>query len=350
VAGQASPQDLETLFQLIYLAFTAPRRDEGVFASFRTQLAEQLEHQDVDPHAVFAERRQVVLFGNHPRRRPLVPGDEKKVSLDRALDFYRARFANAANFTFVIVGSVHLDTLAPLVTRYLGALPARPGHHETWRDLHIRPVSGVHKFEVKKGHEPQSTVGLTFSGTQRYSEAEDQVMSSLIETVSIRLREVLREGMSGTYNVHVSGDLQRRPDQRFSTNISFGCAPENLDSLVAATFHELDEAKAGKLAAIYTEKVRPAQDRAFDQGLTTNPFWLEELAERYEFGEDPLAIPHERTIIDAVTPAQVQQAAARYFDQKSYLLGVLRPEAPAVSERKGRTPPRVAAPAATPAP
>jgi zinc protease len=332
---------METMLQLLYIEFTAPRRDEGVFAAFRSQLGEQLAHRDVDPHAAFAERRQIVLFGNHPRRRPLQRGDEKKISLDRALEFYKARFANAANFTFVIVGSVKPETLGPLVAKYLGALPAHPGQHQTWRDLHVRPVAGVHKFEVQKGVEPQSLVGITFTGVQKWSADQDRLLSGLLETVGIRLREVLREGMSGTYNVHVGGDLQRRPAQLFETDISFGCAPENLDSLVTATFRELEQAKTGKLSSIFVEKVQPAQRRAFEQGLTTNAFWLEELSDHYQYGDDPAEIPNERARIDAVTPAQIQEAAGRYFDPKRYVMGVLRPvPAPVTSERKGRTPVR----------
>jgi zinc protease len=210
--GKASPQDLETLFQLVYLAFTAPRRDEGAFAAFRAQLADQLAHRDVDPESVFADRRQQVLYANHPRRRPLDPGDEKQVSLDRVMEIYRARFANAADFTFVIAGSAQAETLAPLVAKYLGALPSRPGSHETWRDLGVRPVAGVQRFEVKKGVEPKSEVNLTFTGSERWTREEDHLLESLIEALGIRLREVLREGMSGVYNVGVSAPGV--PDQR----------------------------------------------------------------------------------------------------------------------------------------
>jgi zinc protease len=345
VVGQASPQDLETLMQLVYLSFTAPRRDEGVFAAFRTQMVESIAHRDADPHAVFAEKRQQVIYGEQLRRRPLRPGDDKRVSLDKALAIYKARFANAADFTFLFVGNVKPETLAPMVAQYLGALPSKPGHHETWKDLHIRPVSGVHKFEVKKGLEPQSVVGLTFMGPQPWTREEDQAMDALTEAVGIRLREVLREGMSGTYNVRVSGGLQRQPDQRFNVGISFGCAPENVDSLVAATFHELDEAKTGKLAPTYLSKVRTAEHGALQQAMHTNAFWLRELIDHLRYGTDPSVILRQNELIDSITPEKLQEAAARYFDQKRYVLGVLRPETPAISSKKESPAPLAPSPA-----
>jgi zinc protease len=301
----------------------------------------------VEPHAAFADRRQIVLYGNHPRRRPLEPGDEKKLSLDKILDIYRARFANAADFTFVFVGSVTPEKLGPLLVRYLGALPARPGRHETWRDLKIRPVEGVHKFEVRKGVEPQSVVGLTFTGQQRWSREEDHVMDSLVEAMGIRLREVLREGMSGTYNVNVGGDLIRRPQQQYQTTISFGCAPENVESLLAATFHELDTARTSVPAPL-VDKVRAAQRRTLEQRLRSNSFWLGELVEHLRYDDDPALILRQGELIDALTAPRLEDAARRYFDQRQYVLGTLQPATPAVSSGTRKT--SAAQPAATAAP
>jgi zinc protease len=347
ILGKASPQDLETMLQLVYLAFTAPRRDDGVFAAFRTQLQEQLAHRDVDPDAVFADRRQEVLYANHPRRRPLEPGDEKRVSLDRVMEIYRARFANAADFTFVITGSARTDTLGPLVAKYLGALPSRPGSHETWRDVGVRPVAGIQRFEVKKGVEPKSDVSLTFTGAQRWTRREDHLLDSLVEALGIRLREVLREGMSGVYNVGVTGDLQRRPREEFQTSVAFGCAPENVDGLVAATLHELDEARRGKLAPAYADKVRAAQRRALEQSQRNNGYWLGQLVDHYRYGTDPTLILREGELIEDVTPARLAEAAARYFSDKRYVMGVLRPASPAVSSTAapGKRPSPAPAPA-----
>jgi zinc protease len=337
VLAEASPDDLQTLFELVYLAFTAPRRDERVFAAFQAQLADQLAHRTADPEEAFSDRRLAVLFGGHPRRHPLQPGDEKRIALDRVLDIYRGRFANAADFTFVLVGNVQPNTLAPLVSRYLGALPAR-GAHERWKDRGVRPVAGVHRFEVRQGIEPKSLVDLVFTGPERWSREEDQRLRSLIEVLGIRLREVLREGMSGTYSVGVTGDLQRRPDQEYRAEITFGCAPQNVEPLVGATFAELEALRAGKLPAGYLEKVQAAQRRALEQATTTNGYWLGHLVEHYQYGTDPTLILHERELIDGVTEGGLEQTAQRVFDQHRYVLGLLQPQRSAVSAGPGAAP------------
>jgi zinc protease len=331
VLGRASPQDLDTMMELVYLSFTAPRRDEGVFSAFKAQLSDQLARRDADPQSAFADRRQTVVYDHTLRRRPLRAGDEEQVKLDRVLEVYRQRFANAADFTFVFVGSFKPEQLAPLVTRYLASLPGHPAPPEQWRDLGIRPAGGVKSFEVRKGREPRSLVDLTFTGPARWSREEAHALRSVVDVLEIRLREVLREDLSGTYSVGVSGDLQRRPDQEYQTEVGFGCAPEKVQSLIAATNRELDAARAGKIAPSYLEKVQAAQRRSLEGSLVTNSFWLTHLMTSYEFGTNPALILHGQDLIDSLSVPRLQQAAARYFDPHRLVTGVLRPEEPSLS-------------------
>ena len=73
------------------------------------------------------------------------------MNLDKSFAFYKDRFADASDFTFVIVGSFDLPTIKPLVERYLGSLPSLH-RKETGRDVGIRPPTGVVEKEVRQGH------------------------------------------------------------------------------------------------------------------------------------------------------------------------------------------------------
>ena len=79
-------------------------------------------------------RSLAALSGNSPRLRPETPATVDQWDLAKSLAFYKARFADASNFTFVFVGSFTPDTIRPLVETYLASLPATHAH-ETWRDL-----------------------------------------------------------------------------------------------------------------------------------------------------------------------------------------------------------------------
>jgi zinc protease len=326
VLGRASPQDLDTLMELTYLAFTAPRRDEQVFAAFKAALGDQLARRDADPQSAFADRRQLTLYGDRLRRRPLRAGDENAVNLDRVLEVYRSRFANAADFTFIFVGSFTPEKLAPLVTRYLAALPAHAAPPEHWRDLGLRPVSGVHRFEVRKGREPRSSVDLTFTGPATWSRKDAHALRSLVDVLEIRLREVLREDLSGTYGVGVSGDLQRRPAEEYQSEVNFGCAPEKVEALLAAATKEIEAARAGQIAQVNIEKVQAAQRRERESNLVTNSFWLSHLMTTYQWDMNPALILHGDQLTDRLSVPVLQDAAKRFFDPKRVVTGVLRPE------------------------
>ena len=237
VRGSASPKDLETLLQLVHLSFTAPRRDEQAYAAFMAEVREQTVRRTADPNVVFWDRWQTVYYSNHPRRRPPDLKQLEEVSLDRALQAYKQRFADASDFTFVFVGKTEPEQLQPLVERYLGSLPARKGGKgERWKDVGARPPSGVKRFEVRSGVDQKSTVSLEFTGRARFTHPDERLAWSVAEAFALRLRDVLREDLGATYNVSVTGDLFRRPYERREAQIVFTCAPENVPRLLDAVY------------------------------------------------------------------------------------------------------------------
>jgi zinc protease len=324
--GQASPDDLETLFQLVYLTATAPRKDEALFAAFREQLAEQLERRLAEPEAEFADKWQLTYYKNHPRRRPPDVGLAKRLSLDTMMRIYRERFADLGDATFVLVGRIDLAKLRPLVEQYLATLPTKR-RKETFRDIGVRPIGGVHKFTVARGQEPKSQVRMTFNGTATFSSVEEHRLESLGETLSIRLREKLREELGGTYSVSVGGHLVRKPRQVFRSEVHFNCAPENVTKLVDAVKAEIATAKAKGPPPENIEKVKIAQNRSLEQSLRSNGYWMGEIVNRARYNEDPRLILEQKKLIDGLDAKGLQQAAKHYFPDDRVLFGLLEPAA-----------------------
>ena len=151
------------MFQLIYLTFTAPRADPVAFRVLTEQLKVALANRQAQPDAVFNEALDAALSQNHPRAQPLTPARVDQMNLDKSLAFYKDRFADASDFTFVFVGSFDLATMKPLVERYLGSLPALR-RSETAKDVGMRPPAGVVERQVRSGIDPKSQVSIVFTG------------------------------------------------------------------------------------------------------------------------------------------------------------------------------------------
>ena len=65
MSGSASPQDLETMFQLVWLYFTAPREDETAYQAFLAQFRAMLENRGASPMAAFADTFSVTMTQGH---------------------------------------------------------------------------------------------------------------------------------------------------------------------------------------------------------------------------------------------------------------------------------------------
>jgi zinc protease len=324
VFGTASPSDLETLFQLLHLSFTAPRKDETALAAWRSREIESVKNRRLSPETTFAEDLQIFSTQNHPRRRPTTPETLSKLDWEKSIAFYKERLGDASGFTFVFVGNVELGTLKPLVETYLGSLPAK-GRKETWRDPKVTWPAGTQTKTVTKGTEPKSSVRLTFHGVERWSRDTENDMRMLGEVLSMRLREVLREDMGGVYGVRAGGSIIRRPHPEYTFGVSFGCAPENVDKLTKAVFDEIKTLQEKGIGDDYITKVKELRRRAHETNLKDNAFWGRELETAYTFGDDPKLIPDITAMTEKVSSDRVKTAAKKYLG-KEYVLGVLKPE------------------------
>src|SRR5258707_11542576 len=112
---------------------------------------------------VFDQAMDSALSKNSLRRQPETPATVDKWDLAKSLAFYKARFADASNFTFVFVGSFTPDMLKPFVETYVASLPATRAR-ETWRDAGIALPTGVVEKTIEKGIAPKSEVTIILSG------------------------------------------------------------------------------------------------------------------------------------------------------------------------------------------
>jgi zinc protease len=325
VRASASPTDAETMFQLVYLSFTAPRRDEEAFHSWRERVRGAIENRLARPETVFADRLELALAQGHFRRQPESVERLEQVDLDTALSVYRERFADAGDFTFVVVGNFAPETIRPWVVTYLGGL-ASTGREERERDVGVRTPDSVERVEVRRGLEPKGRVRVVFTGPAAWSREDEHDLQSLAAALRIRLREVLREDLGGTYGVDVGGGISRRPREEYVFSIGFGCDPENHETLVRRLFDEIETVKREGLDAGTVEKVREGQRRSRETNLQRNAFWLGALASHYREGLDPRLILAYDELVQRVTSERLRETARHYLDTGRYVLGVLLPE------------------------
>lgn len=280
-----------------------------------------------DPRTIFNDSISRMMYGNHPRGPRLPrPQDFDRLSLDRAMEIYRERFGNANGWTFFIVGSFDPEAMKALVTTYLGSLPSAKGNTTAFKDLGIRPVSGVVKKEIRKGQEAQSLISMAFTGEIAFVPEEQLKLQALIDLVEIKLTETLREKLSGAYTSQISGNLSKNPYSNFSINIMIPCGPENVDKLIEAAQGEIKKIKDQGPSAEDLVKVKETFIKKHQENLKENSYWLNALQRSVELGQPPANILTVEKRMNALTAKELQERARIYFSMKNYFQAVLFPE------------------------
>jgi len=325
LAGGASPKDLETMFQLIYLTVTQPRADETIFGVMQSQMRAMLANQQASPEWAFRQALRTTLAQDHLRARPMTPERVNEMNLQKSFAFYKDRFADAGDFTFVFAGSFDTAVMKPLVEQYLGSLPST-GRKETWRDVGIAPPEGVVTRTVRQGIEPKSQAAMVFSGPIEFTTRNRVALDALGVILDNRLRQTLREALRGTYGVSIEAGASKVPAPRYSVSIEFGCDPGRAEELVKTVLKEVEALRATGPTEREVADAREALMRAHESDMAQNANLAGQISDRYENGEDVaefFTLPNEYR---KLSPAWLQEAARAVLDTGSYVQVVLYPE------------------------
>jgi len=325
LSGSTSPKDIETALQLTYLYFTQPRKDAETFKGLIAQQKGGLANRGNDPNSVFADSVAAIL-GNYNVRRT-GPSIEKinQVSLDRAFEIYKDRFADASDFTFIFVGNFKPEEFKPLLEQYLGSLPST-NRKETAKELGIQIPGGKIDKKIYKGQEPKASVRLVFSGDYTWSEKHNNQLDALGSVLTIKLIERLREDEGGVYGVGARASYTKFPKGRYTFNISFGCAPENVEKLISSTLDEINKIRVNGALASDIEKFIAEETRSTETQLKDNGFWLGYLTNQLQNEEDPKQVLTYLESLKELNPEALKATAQYRLSPDNFIRMVLLPE------------------------
>jgi zinc protease len=327
ISGSSTPKDLETALQLNYLTFTAPNMTPETFELLKRRLTGSLENRAQNPRAVFGEKVELVNSSNHYSAVDLKAADVPALSLEAMRAFYGARFSNAADFTYFFVGAFSVDEVTPLIERWLASLPSSGKRTSNFRDMGIRFPARVITDEVLKGKEPASQTVLSFFADPGLDELEMHRVRAAASVLGIRLREILREELGGTYGVSVSYNSPLPYKGYGAMVIQFGSSPDNVDKLVKAALAEVERLKTQGPSVDDVNKVKELERRDLETNAKQNSYWLGSLQTVHMLGWDPTGILRRSERTEKLSPEVLQPIFKKYFPTDRYTLVTLKPEA-----------------------
>jgi zinc protease len=247
------------------------------------------------------------------------------MNLEKSMAFYRDRFADASDFTFVFVGNFDLATMKPLVEKYLGSLPSIR-RKESWKDVGARAPNEVIVKKVEKGFEPKSMSTIVFSGSFKYDQEQRIAIRAMSEILQRRLQETIREELGGTYGITVSPTYERVPNQSYAIDIDFGSAPDRTEALVKRVFEEIEKLKNEGPTEQQLADQKETLLRDFERNSKLNNYLVNQIAFRYEAGDDPATLWLIPDFYRKLDKAAIQAAAKAYLNTNRYVEVMLFPE------------------------
>lgn len=326
--GNAARDDLETMLQLIHLYFTDSRFSATALEGYQQRQANILRNITDNPYYYFANVQSKVKYQDHPRRQGIpTMADLAEIDLITAKAFYEDRFADAADFTFLLVGNFEPDTIRPLLLQYLGSLPAK-NREESYRHLAIDLAPGIVDTIIQRGQAPKALVDITFHGDFAYTAANRYHFSSMLSVLRIKMREQLREELGGVYGVRINGNNSRIPEEKYRITISFNTDPAELDTLVNTAWQVIRQLQREGPSAIDLQKVKETQLQSRSKAEKENSYWLAQLRYRYKNAMPMSGATTEafRAKVEALSAEDIQQAARQYFDFEQRIKMVLLPQ------------------------
>ena len=316
--GSASPRDLEVMFQLIHQNATNARFDQKSLTSFVNRYKPFLENAMNSPERVFFDTLSTLTYNNHEMKIPLRAQHLEELQLQQLQSVYSDRYADFSDFSFFFVGNFEEKQLEEYVKTYLATLPVTK-RKDKIHDAGIVPFQGKKEVRIRRGSSESAYVSHVTTGKMKINYDNRAEMSVMLLVLNEKLRENIREQMSGVYMIQAMPKLERLPYQHYTLSILMTCDPERVDELSAAIFATVDSVRTGQFEERYVTSGKAVMQKSHEEFISQNRYWLSNVVND-TLNKDKLASFMENPSRYAkIDKKAVTKAAKKYlrFDEDS---------------------------------
>ena len=285
VQGQCAPKDLETALQIAYLYFADPRFDQNEYEPGIQQIKALLPNILSNPDFQFQQALNKVLYDNNPRIVGLNEEVVEKANLATIEKVYRELFKDASGARLTIVGNVDLETLKPMVEKYIGSI----AKNKKARKINEANLINFAKGDVDKTVElvmatPKSTVFQVYSAYMPIDTKTEVALEVANYVLDMIYTKTIREDEGGTYGVGTGMVGQRSPIERAVIQISFDTNPEAAPKLIELAVKGLNDLAQNGPTEEQMSKAMENLKKNLPESRISNSYWMGALDSWYEYG------------------------------------------------------------------
>ena len=327
VSGSSTPQDVETMLQMVYLRFEKPRFDRDIFESIISRNKAMMPMMANQPQKIMQDSLQRIMSNYNERSMLFNEEYLNKISFEQIEQVYRDRIKDASDFTFFIVGNIDEETIKPLVEKYIGSIKDEE-REETWKDNGVRGPKGLTERVIELDlQDPKATVITNFSKEMPYSMYNSICNSILQGVLDLRYTENIREKEGGTYGVGVSAGSSRIPYSEYSMTMQFDCDPARAEHLKTLIYAETEKLQKEAPTEEEMNKVISNMEKSREQSKNHNKYWMNALYSYYVTGINTADPKNYEDILSKITAKDIQKFAQKLFKGADVIDVIFTPKA-----------------------
>jgi len=325
LSGNSSVSNFDTMIQLAYLIFTAPRKDDNAFKALKNSFQMALSNIASDPHKSFSDSIEVAVSNHSPRTILFNLDILDKIDQDKAFTIFKERFSVPANFTFVFTGNIdpNNEGIRNLICTYLGGLNSARGG-EKFTDNNIRSPKGkVNNYFAKEMQIKKASNYIQYSASLPYNLTNDIVIRAIGDILTLRYTESIREKEGASYTIQASGSLGKIPVDEATLRIQFETDPVKQEKMKAIIYSEINQIIEKGTRVDDLQKVKENMLKKYTEDLTENGWWQNAVTTFYK--DNLNLVADYKTTVETLTPEKIQTALKNIVTQKNVLEVVMKP-------------------------
>ena len=327
VGGRSTVKDLETMFQLVYLKFTALTPDEKKFNQTMNLMETQLKNKDLMPESAMSDSLQYIMSNRSWRNKPFNVDDLKQVSLPRIMEIAKERTANAANYTFLFVGNIDEATIRPLIEQYIASLPAQKGKKSDWVNTTDMPTGEVLCHFNRKMEEPKEYQVIIWHADNIPYSLENSIKANILGEVLNRVYlQKIREDAGAAYSTQAMGSTGPGVAGGKPRTMVLAVAPVNPE-FEEMVLKVLNEEMANACTTIDATALAEAKENMLKDHATNlkeNWYWRSNIQQYLLLGLDDMTGYED--IVKAQTPESIAEFARQIYSAGNKIELVMGPE------------------------
>ena len=325
ISGASTVKDFETMMQLAYLYFTAPRQDDQAFQSLMSMLETQLAARDKNPKTAFQDSIAQTISSHHPRELIVNLDLLKQIDQQRAIAIYKERFANPADFRVTFIGNINPadEATRQLICTWLGGLKTDKTR-EKYTDHGIRyPQGKVNNYFAKEMETKTASNRIVYSGKMKATLANRLNMAIIGDILGTRYLESIREKEGGSYGVGCAGYVMEDPIAQAVLLMQFDTDPEKQQKLMSIIHKEVMEIVENGPRADDLQKAKESRLTALAEDMETNGWWATILDRYYNDGVNYVK-DYQKTL-ESVNAKSIQKTLKALVKQGNVIEVVMLP-------------------------